>query len=178
MYREKIRSMCFVSLGSVFVTLCAWLTLPATVPFTAQTFAVALILSVLGGKRGTVSLVLYLSMGALGLPVFSGFLGGAGILLGKTGGYLLGFFVWGVAYWLVTLRSQKAWSSLAGNMIGQILCYISGTVWYVSFYLTSVSTSGIVAVMAECVFPFLAADALKIILAHFVAKKLKNQIKF
>ena len=79
--------MAYISLGAVLIALCSWISVPATVPFTLQTFAVLLVCDLLGGRWGLVSVLLYLLMGAVGFPVFSGFSGGLGHLLGMTGGF-------------------------------------------------------------------------------------------
>ena len=94
--------MVLIALFSVLIAICAWISIPATVPFTLQTFAVLCTLGLLGGKRGTVAILLYLLMGAVGLPVFSNFGGGLGKLLGVTGGYLIGFLAASLLYWLLT----------------------------------------------------------------------------
>ena len=73
--------------------------IPTTVPFTLQTCAVFLAVGVLGGKRGTLSILIYLLLGAIGVPVFAGFTGGIGIVLGTTGGYIIGFLFSGLIMW-------------------------------------------------------------------------------
>ena len=73
-------------------------TVPLTVPFTLQTFAVFAVLLILGGENGTMATAVYVIMGAIGLPVFSGFGGGPGIIFGKTGGYIIGFIFIGLIY--------------------------------------------------------------------------------
>ena len=87
----SVLKMAYISLGAVLIALCSWISVPATVPFTLQTFAVLLVCDLLGGRWGLVSVLLYLLLGAVGFPVFSGFSGGLGHLLGMTGGYILGF---------------------------------------------------------------------------------------
>lgn len=178
MKKEKIRSMCFVSLGAVLITLCAWVTVPSVIPFTAQTFGVSAVLFLLGGKKGLLTVFLYLSMGALGLPVFSGFLGGAGILFGKTGGYLMGFLVWCVVFWAVTCRKNTVFYALAGCVLGLVSMYVFGTLWYTLFFTQGLSSAGVVAVLSECVFPFIVPDAAKLVFAFFVSKRMKKSIRF
>jgi biotin transport system substrate-specific component len=85
--------MTAVALGAVLIIICSWLTVPFAVPFTMQTFAVYCALLLLGGRRGLLAVLLYILLGAFGLPVFSGFRGGIGALLGPTGGYILGFLL-------------------------------------------------------------------------------------
>ena len=97
--------MAYISLAAVLIAVCAWIVVPAAVPFTMQTFAVYLILDLLGAKRGAVCLVVYLAMGCIGLPVFSGGSSGFGILLGNTGGYMIG--------WLMSAAISFAFSSVS-----------------------------------------------------------------
>ena len=99
----KIRNMVLSALFAALLAVCAWISIPAgDVAFTLQTFGVFLTLLLLGGKRGTVSISVYLLLGAVGLPVFSGFRGGIGTLLGVTGGYMVGFLFTCLVYWLIT----------------------------------------------------------------------------
>ena len=87
----KTRDMAYISISAALIALCAWLSVPAAIPFTMQTFAVFAAAGTLGARRGAAALGLYILLGALGLPVFSGFQGGVGALLGATGGYIVGF---------------------------------------------------------------------------------------
>ncbi|MCQ2414292.1 MAG: biotin transporter BioY, partial [Clostridia bacterium] len=99
MKNKKVLLLCETALMTALMCVCAWITVPLpAVPVTLQTFAVFFALLFLGGKWGTVSVALYLSLGALGLPVFSGMRGGFGILFGSTGGYLFGFLFAGVLF--------------------------------------------------------------------------------
>ena len=105
-------------------------------PFTMQTFAVFCSLLILGGKRGTAAIGLYLFMGLIGLPVFSGFRGGIAHLIGPTGGYLIGFLFSGIIYtlWepLLSGRKMLRWIVLA---LSQIVCYLIGTLWFITIYI-------------------------------------------
>ena len=85
----------YIALGAVLITICSWISIPTTVPFTMQTFAVFFVLSILGGKRGTVSIIVYVLLGVVGVPVFAQFNSGIGILLGNTVDILSGLFLWG-----------------------------------------------------------------------------------
>ena len=88
---SKTLTITLAALMAALTAVCSWMTIPATVPVTLQTFAVFLTLMVLGGKTGTVSILLYICIGAAGVPVFAGFKGGLSVLVGPTGGYILGF---------------------------------------------------------------------------------------
>ena len=91
--------LAYMAIGAVLIAVCSWISIPASVPFTLQTFAVFFVLSILGGKRGTVSVLLYILLGAIGIPVFAGFSGGIGVIMGSTGGYIVGFILMGLVYW-------------------------------------------------------------------------------
>ncbi len=89
--RSAAKDLAVVGLGTAIVTVCAWISIPiGTVPFTLQTFAVAAVGGLLGWKRGSLSVLAYLLLGLVGVPVFAGFKAGLAALMGPTGGYILG----------------------------------------------------------------------------------------
>lgn len=149
--------------------VCGWLTVPVgDVALTMQTFGVFLTLQLLGGKWGTVSVCAYLLLGAAGLPVFSGFRGGLGILLGATGGYLIGFAVVGLVYWaVVSVFGQRG--AIWGMVLGLLGCYAFGSGWYLLLYADG---SALAAVLIKCVLPFVIPDTLKLLLACSLGNKL------
>lgn len=167
----KLKSITYISITSVIIAICAWLTVPSAVPFTMQTFGVFFALLFLGGKRGTISVALYLLLGALGLPVFSGFSGGLGQLLGPTGGYLLGFLLTGIVYMIFERFLGKSLKvSVFSLILGLFICYLFGTIW---FFIYKENMSFLSAVLI-CVVPFIIPDLLKLALAVFVTSRLKK----
>ena len=133
---------------------------------------------VLGWKRGTITYIVYLLIGMVGLPVFSGWEGGLGKLAGPTGGYLIGFIpmviVCGLAVEKGYTMSRGAGIvvSVAGMVVGTAIAYAFGTVWF------CVSTgTGVMAALSLCVFPFLIGDAAKIIIAAIVGPLIGIQIR-
>ena len=106
MTRTRLRTvdLAYAALFAVLLMVCAWINIPLTVPFTLQTFGVFAALGTLGGRRGILAILAYLLLGLVGLPVFSGFQGGPGVLLGTTGGYILGFLASALLYWGMTGR--------------------------------------------------------------------------
>lgn len=170
MANSKIQSMTRCAFGAALMAVCAWITVPGSVPFTLQTFGLFLLLELLGGRQGTLAVVTYLLMGAVGLPVFSGFRGGIGTLLGATGGYLSGFVVTALIYWFL---SQRHCPPLLGLTLGMLGCYGFGTVWYWGLYAKG---TDLLSVLCACVFPFLIPDGLKLFLAHKLSKRLKQII--
>ena len=129
-----------------------------------QTFGIFLTLSLLGGGQGTAACIVYLLLGAVGLPVFSGFQGGLGVLLGPTGGYLWGFAALCLCYWAL----KKPVGDLVAMILGLLLCYVCGTVWYAVIY-----GGNFWAIVLKCVVPYLVPDGLKLFLAMTLRKRLR-----
>ena len=162
----SVRNMTRCALFAALLTVCAWLAVPVgELAISLQTFGVLLTLGVLGGKRGSAAILVYLALGAIGLPVFTGFRGGIGILLGPTGGYLWGFLVSGLLYWLLHRRIPM-WVNF---LLAVVLCYVCGTAWYYFAFGGSFW-----AVAAMCVAPYLLPDGIKLILALLLSRKLKK----
>lgn len=164
----------YTAIGAALIAVCSFISIPTTVPFTMQTFAVFLVLLALGGRRGTASVFLYVLMGAVGLPVFSGFKGGFGVLLGSTGGYIIGFILMGLIYALMTgILGNKLMIEILSLVIGLIVCYAFGTVWFMTVYMRETGPIGVMAVLGWCVFPFIIPDLVKMAMAFFIAKRLR-----
>lgn len=165
----SVRNMVYCAICAALMAVCAWLSVPAgAVVFTMQTFAVFLALGLLGGRRGTVAVLVYLFLGSTGLPVFSGFRGGLGVLLGITGGYIWGFLAAALVYWML---ERLPGSKLPAMILGMAVCYTCGTVWYLHIY-----GGTLWAVLMTCVVPYLIPDALKIGLALSLSGRLKRII--
>lgn len=178
MNKNKALDAVSVALGAALIAVCAWISIPTTVPFTMQTFAVFFVLSALGGRRGTASILVYLLLGAAGLPVFSGFSSGIGALLGNTGGYLVGFLFVGLAYWLATgLFGKQLWAEILALGAGLALCYAFGTAWFLLVYSRANGAVGLGTVLGWCVFPFVLPDILKLALALTIARRLAPVLK-
>ena len=169
-----VRHMVYCAISAALITICAWICVPVLqVSFTMQTFAVFFVLSLLGGRCCFLSVLLYLLLGAVGLPVFSGFQGGAGVLLGVTGGYIWGFLVAAFVYWIVTaLFGEKLSIRLLASVLGMLLCYACGTAWYQTVY----ANNSLWAVLGTCVLPYLLPDGMKIALALYLAGRIKKAI--
>ncbi len=175
---KKILSLTYIAMGAALIAVCAWITIPlGPVPFTMQTFAVITIAGLLGWKRGVASVFVYIVIGALGAPVFSGFGGGIGVLTGVTGGYIVGFIFTALIVGLTADRC-KGTLPLAISMLGGILCcYAFGTVWFMTVYTHSTGAIGLMSVLSKCVFPYILPDILKIALGLLLTKRLRKYIK-
>ena len=165
----------YAALFAVLIAICSWISIPATVPFTLQTMGVFLAVSILGGRRGTLSVLVYILLGAVGLPVFAGFTGGIGILLGSTGGYIIGFLfsalaMWGIEHFFGCGRITLAISML----IGLAICYAFGTVWFMVVYTRGNGPVSLAAVLGWCVIPFLLPDLIKIAIALLIGPKIRK----
>ena len=170
----KAKNMALCGLFAAVLAVCAWIAIPAgDMVITLQTFGIFLTLGLLGGKYGTVTVLVYLLLGAVGAPVFSGFRGGLGALLGTTGGYIFGFMLTCLLYWLLTFRKDSPGFRLAAMVLGLLLCYLCGSLWYMSRYLeTGAVTLGLVLI--KCVVPYLIPDAIKLALAWLLTGKLRR----
>lgn len=168
-----------VALGAALIAVCAWITVPAPIPFTMQTFGVFLTLLLLEGAEGPLAVTVYLLLGLMGVPVFSAFRGGLGVLLGPGGGYLVGFWCMALVYRLMTRRSDvKPVRRVAALVMGLLLCYVLGTAWYVVLAMTADGAVAIGAALVQCVVPFVLPDALKLAAACGAATRLKKRIRF
>lgn len=170
----RAKNMALCGLFAALLTVCAWLHIPiGDISFTMQTFGVFLALGLLGGKRGAAAISIYLLLGIVGLPVFSGFRGGLGVLMGVSGGYIWGFLVSGLVYWGLTARKSTPKRQAFAMVMGLLACYLCGTAWYMGVYLPGGNAVGLGAVLLKCVVPYLLPDAAKLLLAHFLTQKLR-----
>ncbi|NCC86464.1 MAG: biotin transporter BioY [Clostridia bacterium] len=174
----KTLDMVYIALLVALMAVCSWVSIPATVPFTMQTFAVFCAVGLLGGKRGTIAVAVYILLGLVGVPVFAGFKGGIGALLGVTGGYVIGFIFVALIYWIITkLFGDKTMVMAIAMFIGLLVCYAFGTAWFVFVYAKGSGSIGFAAAFGLCVAPFIVPDIIKIFLSIFVVKRVSKHIK-
>lgn len=167
--------MAYIAMSTALISVCAWISVPSAVPFTMQTFAVFLTAGVLGSRRALVAVSLYVVLGAIGLPVFAGMQGGLGVLVGATGGYISGFLP---AAFIAGLRHSGKRDSMVDiilMIIGLLVCYTFGTLWYALGYLGGME--GIGAALTACVLPYVIPDLLKILLAAAVVRRLRAAVR-
>lgn len=173
-----VRDMAYIAIFAVIMAVCSWISIPYVVPFTLQTFGVFLAVGVLGGKRGTLAVLIYILLGCVGLPVFAGFTGGIGILLGSTGGYIVGFLVQALVMWAFEkVPGNKTLVTVLSMVLGLIGCYAFGTVWFVLVYARSTSPVGIWTALGWCVFPYILPDLVKMALVLMLRRRLRSAIR-
>ena len=178
--RKKFRSIdvVYIALFAVLITVCSWISIPAVVPFTLQTFAVFCTVGFLGGKRASLSIVVYILLGVVGAPVFAGFTGGIGILFGTTGGYIFGFIFLALTYWLITkLFGSKTVVVVIAMILGLLVLYLFGTAWFMVVYAHGTGPVGFMTALGWCVFPFIIPDLIKMVLATVLVKRLARYVK-
>ena len=170
--------MVYIALFAVLMAVCSWISIPAAVPFTMQTFGVFLAVAVLGGKRGTLAILVYLLLGAVGAPVFAGFSGGISALVGSTGGYIIGFLFLALVMWLMErLLGKKTWVLAVSMVLGLVVCYAFGTAWFMVVYARTTGAIGLWTALGWCVFPYIIPDLAKIVLALMLSKRLAAVLK-
>lgn len=182
--KSAAREAAYLALGVAIITVCAWITVPfGAIPVTLQTFAVALIGALFGALRGGIVVGVYLIMGLIGIPVFSGFNAGVTALLGATGGYMIGFLFEVVIAGLFSamkIKNKIAKTALLylGMIIGMAVCYFFGTLWFITVYSRG-STEGVsvASALMLCVVPFLLPDGIKLFFAALLSERLKKFVK-
>ena len=165
----NIKSLARMAICTALIVVCSWLTVPFTVPFTMQTFAIFFTVCLLGPWQGMISILVYILLGAVGVPVFAGFKGGIAVLFDKTGGYIIGYLLSALlTSWLIHRKESNFLRSCLAMVAGVAVCYVFGTAWFMVLTGTPLWTS-----LTWCVLPFLPGDAVKILLAAFLAKRLQ-----
>jgi biotin transport system substrate-specific component len=173
----KTVDMVYIAVFAVLIAICSWISIPTTVPFTLQTFGVFVAVGILGGKRGSLAVLVYILLGAIGLPVFAGFSGGIGSLLGSTGGYIVGFLFSALVMWgIEKLFGRKPVAQIAAMVAGLLVCYLFGTVWFMIVYARNVGAVGLGTVLGWCVIPFIIPDLIKIALAFVLSSRLRRYV--
>ena len=176
--KSPAREIAYVGVSVALITVCAWISVPVfTIPFTLQTFAVALVGGLLGWKRGTVAILIYILMGLVGIPVFTGFKAGVPALFGATGGYIFGFLFLSLLPALAKLIPAQSGASrtvvfYCFSILGCAVLYFFGTVWLILMTRCTVGYA-----LGICVAPFIVPDAVKLAISAIVTVRLEKHIK-
>lgn len=176
--QNTIQDLVYIGIFAAIIAVCSWIYIPLTVPFTLQTMGIFTAIGVLGGKRGSLSVFVYILLGMMGVPVFSGMQGGVGVLFGKTGGYIIGFLLAALAMWAMEKAfGNKKYTLPISMLIGLLICYAFGTAWFMVVTASAANAASLLTVLGWCVFPFIIPDLVKIALALFLSKRLKKVIR-
>lgn len=176
--KSKTYDMVYIAVFAVLMAICSWISIPTAVPFTLQTFGVFLAIGVLGGRKGSLAVLVYILLGVIGVPVFAGFTGGIGILLRNTGGYIIGFLFSALVMWAMEMvLGKKPWVLALSMAVGLAVCYAFGTAWFMVVYAKDAGAIGLATALGWCVFPFVIPDLVKIALAMVLSKRLAAIMK-
>ena len=172
--RTAVKDLVFTAMFSGLIAVCSILSVPiGEVPVTLQTFAVCLCAAMLGWKRSTLSVLIYILLGAVGVPVFAGLKGGVGVLVGPTGGYIVGFLFTAFIIGFAAERFQrKALPLMLAMALGVLICYAVRTGWFLFVTKRSLGEA-----LLLCVVPFLLFDAVKIGAAVLLSNRLSKVVK-
>lgn len=165
--------MMVTALFAAIIGILAQVTIPLPlIPITGQTLAIGLAATILGSRHGTIATLLYIAMGAVGIPIFAQMTGGLGILFGPTGGFIVGFIP---AAFIIGLYIEKTAPTIIqaciANIIGMFITLLFGTIW-LKF---SADLSWTAAMMSGAV-PFLAVGFVKAILAGWLGVLIRNRL--
>lgn len=170
---EKLLGMVQIAMLAAMLALLSQLAIPmpSNVPLTLQTFAVALCACLGGIHKGVSAVAVYLAVGAVGVPVFSGFRGGFGVLLGYTGGFLWGFLLL-ACFCAFGIRLKNRWLSILTGCVGVLLCHLCGVLQYV--LVTGLPLGESVFVVS---LPYLPKDIFMAAIAHTVSRVLQKVLR-
>lgn len=160
----KVKDLVYIAIFTSIICVMSLISIPTTVPFTLQTLAVFLCMFMLKPIDSLISVLLYIVIGLIGVPVFAGFKSGVGVLAGPTGGYILGFI-------LMTLVPLIIRKKIIAAIVGLFICYLFGSIWFLIFNQSNITS--LWKVLTICVLPFIIPDGIKMTLAYIVSLRLK-----
>lgn len=171
----SVRNLVFTALFAALICVAAPFSVQAgPIPITLATFAIYLAGTILGGKRGMIAVIVYILLGAVGLPVFSNFQGGFGVLFGPTGGYIIGYIplvlITGI-FAEMNIKKNRAFVTVIGMILATAALYAFGTVWFMIM-----SGKDLIASLSLCALPFIPGDAIKIACVTAIAVPLKAKL--
>ncbi|MEF9976482.1 MAG: biotin transporter BioY [Oscillospiraceae bacterium] len=174
MRKSKTRSLVISALLAAFTAVLAQIIIPiGPVPFNLAVLGVYLSGMLLPPLAALGSVAVYVALGAFGVPVFAGFMGGPAILFGKTGGYILGYFFIVLFTSLAKNKSGKLWIIISAMLLGLLCCYVFGTTWFMTITGLDLGKS-----LVFCVYPFIFPDIVKATFALVLDKALEKRVNF
>ena len=173
MEKNNVRKMTFTALITALLCVLGPAIIPIEpIPFSLQVFAVFLAVYILGAKQGTIAVILYLVIGCVGVPVFAGFSGGAGRIVAPAGGFLVGFVPLAlISGFFIDRFPNSVLIQFVGMWIGLIVLYAFGTAW-----LIVLTKFPLAKALKAAVYPFVAFDSLKAVLAIILGRIVKKRL--
>lgn len=171
--KSNVYQMSIIGVMAAVICILGPLSIPiGVVPISFTNLAIYFALYTLGMKKGTVSYIIYMLIGFVGIPVFSGFTGGPSKLLGPTGGYIIGFiFMALIAGFFIDTFLDKWYLCFVGMVLGTAVCYVFGSMWL--SYQAHISAG---AAFAAGVIPFIPGDLIKILIATFIGPQIRKRL--
>lgn len=174
-----VQDMVLIAVFTALTAVCSLVQIPAgPIPFTLQTFAVFTTGGLLGSKKGTIAIIIYILLGVIGIPVFAGGKSGPGVIVGPTGGYITGFIFTIIIIGMITkiFRKNKTWLNITMTFIsmvlGDLVCFVIGTIQFMAVMETSLEVA-----LGYCVIPFIIPDLIKMAVAVVVVNRVKKYVK-
>ena len=170
----QAKQLAVCALFAALTAVCSQIQIPLpAIPINLALFAVHLCAALLAPRYAALSMAAYILLGAVGVPVFASFGSGPAVLFGKTGGYIIGYILCVAIVGLLSRRLGFTFPKLCLSMvIGVAVCYVFGTAWFMVISGLNLATS-----LSYCVLPFLPGDAVKILLAAFLALRLRKPLQ-
>lgn len=175
--KRKYHLSSLVLVGAMAAIMCLispiMVSLPVSpVPISLGTLAVTFAVTLLGTKKGVITVCIYILLGLVGLPVYAGFMSGAGTLLGSTGGYIIGYLPFAAIYGFCSAKGKhRLLPSLMGLLLGTLSCYVFGCLWLSFHHALTFSETIVVGVL-----PYIPGDAIKAIIALALGRQLRLRL--
>lgn len=176
---KSILDIVYIALFAAIISICSLVSIPiGSIPVTLQILGVCLAAGFLGLAKGTVSVVIYILLGLIGIPVFAGGTSGFAKLASPTGGYIIGFIFTALIIGLaIKFFGRKLLVLVIAMIIGILVCYAFGTAWFIILYNNSEKSMDLAKALSLCVLPYLPFDAVKIAISAVLVNRLHRFIK-
>ncbi len=167
--QNRIKTLVFAALFTGLTAVISQIYIPFGVPLTFQVFGIALCGYTLGAKWGTASVAVYILLGCLGLPVFSGFKGGFSVLFEMTGGFILGFLP--LVFFCGAVRKKRKAVKFAVSFIGLLICHLWGIIQF-----SLITQSGMLVSLLTVSLPYIVKDILLVVTADLISKNIRERL--
>ena len=171
--KSKVYPLAMTAVMAAVMCVLGPMSIPiGPVPISFTNLVIYLALYILGWKRGTLSYLVYMLIGMVGMPVFSGYSGGMGKLFGPTGGYIIGFIPMAIIAGIVIDKCRNRGIQFVAMVVGTAVCYAFGTAW---FCVQAGYAVG--AALSLCVFPFIPGDLAKIVISMVAGPMIRSRLE-